>query len=287
MPTKKNKTAVAKRSKKASARRAQTPTQSKKTASTRKVTNRNLTKRKPTGSCFVLIPFKEPFDGYYDSIISPAVTSANLEPLRGDSLFRPSPIMSDIWKMIREAKVLVADLTEKNANVFYELGLAHAIGKPVILVAETIDNVPFDLQSLRVLKYDKNHPTWGNRLKAALASAIRETLSDTRDAVPAMFRKVVKSQAPTETKTESRLTELERHISSLTRPGRDKISEPTKLYEELAHAQTTEQRIEVVNRALLGGMGHTALRRTVDLALPSAETSKKLWQTYASRPFHI
>jgi len=68
------------------------------------------------GKCFVLMPFKDPFDTYYSSIIRPAVTAARLDPVRGDSLFRPSPIMADIWQMIQDARVLVADLTEKNAN---------------------------------------------------------------------------------------------------------------------------------------------------------------------------
>ena len=111
--------------------------------------------------CFVMMPFREPFETYYSSIIRPAVVAASLDPKRGDSLFRPSPIVADIWRMIRDAKVLVADLTGTNANVFYELGLAHAIGKPVVLLAETMDDVPFDLRSLRILLYDKDHPSWG------------------------------------------------------------------------------------------------------------------------------
>ena len=271
MPTKKNKTAVAKRSKNASARRAQTPAKNKKAASTRKVTKRKLNKRKPTGSCFVLMPFKEPFDGYYNSIISPAVTSANLEPLRGDSLFRPTPIMSDIWKMIREAKVLVADLTEKNANVFYELGLAHAIGKPVILLSETNDDVPYDLQSLRVLNYDKNHPTWGNRLKTALTPAIKETLADTIGAVPAMFRKVVKSQAPTESKTDARLAVLERRLSSLTRPGRDLITRSEDLFDEVKAARTRHYAIAAASRAVKGGLKPPLIFEVLTAAINRSE----------------
>ena len=107
-------------------------------------------RKKSKGTCFVLMPFKEPYDAYFATIIRPAVTAAGLEVVRGDSLFRPSPIMADVWRMIQDAKVLVAELTEKNANVFYELGLAHAVGKPVVLIAETLADVPFDLQSLRV-----------------------------------------------------------------------------------------------------------------------------------------
>src|SRR6478672_1650469 len=105
-------------------------------------------------SCFVTMPFREPFAKYYSAIVAPVIERSGLRPIRGDSLFRPSPIMDDVWRAINEASLLVADLTSQNANVFYELGLAHALGKPVILIAETMDDVPFDLRSLRILTYD-------------------------------------------------------------------------------------------------------------------------------------
>jgi hypothetical protein len=80
--------------------------------------------------------------------------------------------MADIWQMTQDAKVLVAELTEKNANVFYELGLAHAIGKPVVLIADNLTDIPFDLQSLRVIIYDKNDPAWGTELKASITESL-------------------------------------------------------------------------------------------------------------------
>jgi hypothetical protein len=173
---------------------------------------------KSSGTCFVLMPFKEPFDTYFSVIYEPAVIAANLKARRGDSLFRPSPIMADIWQMIQSAKVLVAELTGKNANVFYELGLAHALGKPVVLVSETIEDVPFDLQPLRVILYDKSDPAWGVKLKDELVEFLQETLRDVTQSVPSMFRKVVKSQAPEDSDLSVRLSELERRMSSLA-PG--------------------------------------------------------------------
>jgi hypothetical protein len=167
------------------------------------------------GTYFVLAPFKEPFDSYYEAIIAPAIESVGLLPYRGDSLFRPSPIMGDVWRMIQEAKVLVAELTEKNANVFYELGLGHAIGKPVIMIAETIGDVPFDLQPLRVLLYEKNHPAWGAKLRREIGKALKETLADSVEAVPPMFRKIVKSQAPVENETTARLADIEGQLAAL------------------------------------------------------------------------
>ncbi len=171
-------------------------------------------KEEYVGRCFVLMPFKEPFSTYYKTIIRPAVLSQNLEVLRGDSLFTPTPIMGDVWQMIQDARVLIADLTEKNPNVFYELGLGHAIGKSIILVAETMDDVPFDLQQLRVLIYDKDDPAWGNKLKNNISNAIKETLEKPVEAVPPMFRKRVKSQAPVDSEVSVRLAALERRIAA-------------------------------------------------------------------------
>lgn len=114
-------------------------------------------------TCFVISPFGEPFDSYFSHIVKPALEECGLYAKRGDSLYRPSTIVDDIWQGIKDAKLLIAELTDRNPNVFYELGLAHAISKPVILIAKSLDDVPFDLRSIRVLIYDKDHPDWGKQ----------------------------------------------------------------------------------------------------------------------------
>ncbi len=176
--------------------------------------------KKLSGKCFVLMPFKEPFDTYYKLIIEPAVTKAGLKPQRGDSLFLPTPIMGDIWSMIQDAKVLVAEFTGKNPNVFYELGLGHAIGKPIVLISETMDDVPFDLQALRVILYNKDDPKWGEKLRTDIVAALKATVSEPVKAVPTMFRKKVKSQAPADSDLSVRLLSLERQVASLEKEGR-------------------------------------------------------------------
>ena len=165
--------------------------------------------------CFVLTPFKEPFNTYYLKIIEPAIKSAGLLAIRGDSLFRPSPIMDDIWKFIQRARVILAELTEKNPNVFYELGLSHSLGKPVILISETIDDVPFDLRSLRVLQYNKDDPDWGDKLRNAIIQSLKETLENPSETVPPMFRKIIESQAPEETEALVRIAKLEAQIEAM------------------------------------------------------------------------
>ncbi len=144
------------------------------------------------------MPYGAPHDRYYSNIFAPAVVEAGLDPVRADSMFRSVAIMGDIWRLTREAKVLLADLTGKNANVFYELGLAHAIGKPVVLVANSIDDVPFDLRALRVLIYDKDDETWGTSLQDNLVRALEETLNDLTSAVPLPFLEAKPAEGPKE-----------------------------------------------------------------------------------------
>jgi hypothetical protein len=242
--------------------------------------HRKKTNKKPVGTCFVLMPFKEPFDSYYNVIIRPAVTAAGLEPLRGDSLFRPSPIMADIWSMIQNAKVLVAELTEKNANVFYELGLGHAVGKPIVLMSETIDDVPFDLQPLRVIIYDKDNPAWGLKLRSSLTSALAETISNPSNAVPSMFRKIVKSQAPKESKTAARLSSLEQQIAlleqsnRLPRLGQEIIPSLSDFRDRVRSARNRDDAAQITFDALESRFSQSRLRKVLTEIYGPAEARK-------------
>lgn len=139
------------------------------------------------GRCFVISPFGGYFDLYYRDVYRPAVLEAGLEAVRADDLFRASNILSDVWRLIRESRVLLADVTGKNPNVFYELGLAHAARKPVVIVTADIADVPFDLQPLRVLVYDVRQPTWGETLQASITTALRETLASPEQQVLPTF----------------------------------------------------------------------------------------------------
>lgn len=102
---------------------------------------------------FVLMPYAERFRPMYTEIIKPVVEQCGITCIRADDLYSPKAIMEDIWKLINEAKVVIADVTGKNPNVFYEIGLAHAVGKEVIIMSQDLDDVPFDLRHLRCLIY--------------------------------------------------------------------------------------------------------------------------------------
>ncbi|ELS8947889.1 hypothetical protein K6U18_03580 [Vibrio fluvialis] len=166
-------------------------------------------------SCFVIMPFAEPFETYYKRIIKPAIDENDLYTARGDSLFRSTHIMDDIWNSIKDATLVVAELTGKNPNVYYELGLAHALKKPAILIASNIDDVPFDLRPLRVLVYDKNDPDWGTLLKENISNAIKETLASPTEAIPHTFREYEVPKTPEEVTLSDRLSILENHVSEL------------------------------------------------------------------------
>jgi len=104
---------------------------------------------------FMLSPFSEPFDTIYNDHIRKTVeTIPGKHILRADDIYNNKAIIEDIWKNINEAGIIIAELTGKNPNVFYEVGIAHTVGKEVILISQTIEDIPFDLKHLRCILYD-------------------------------------------------------------------------------------------------------------------------------------
>tara|TARA_R110002124_G_scaffold47149_1_gene140661 strand:- start:11388 stop:11741 length:354 start_codon:yes stop_codon:yes gene_type:complete len=78
----------------------------------------------------------------------------NIKCFRADNIYDNKPIIEDIWKSINEASIIIAELTGRNPNVFYETEIAHTVGKEVILITQNIDDVPFDLRHLRCIVYE-------------------------------------------------------------------------------------------------------------------------------------
>ena len=104
---------------------------------------------------FVLSPFEEPFDTIFEDHIKPAVESiGGLNCLRADDIYDNRPIIEDIWRCTNESRMLIAELTGRNANVFYEAGIAHTVGKEVILITQSMEDVSFDLKHLRCIVYE-------------------------------------------------------------------------------------------------------------------------------------
>ncbi|TWG18477.1 hypothetical protein FHU34_113823 [Micromonospora taraxaci] len=146
-------------------------------------------------TCFVMQPFSGALGGYYESIYKPAIEQAGLTAIRADDdIFATGKVIDQIWRGIRGARVLVAELTTKNPNVFYELGLAHALQKPVILISSNQDDVPFDLRHIRVILYDQTDPWWGAKLVDKVADNIRSAISDPEDEIFRLDRGISRSE---------------------------------------------------------------------------------------------
>lgn len=100
----------------------------------------------------VMMPFDPAFDIVYETI-SAAAVDAGMATVRVDDIWEQDHIMGDVASILWRAQVVVADLTGRNTNVFYEAGLAHALPRPTILLTQSSDDVPFDLKSIRYLQY--------------------------------------------------------------------------------------------------------------------------------------
>ena len=101
---------------------------------------------------FVIMPFANEYDDIY-CWIEEAATDRKMKCLRADKEIFTGGIMDKVRENILKAGVLIADLTEHNLNVYYELGLSHGASKKVIMLTQNIDNLPFDLSHLRMVIY--------------------------------------------------------------------------------------------------------------------------------------
>lgn len=127
--------------------------------------------------CFVLMPFREPFNGYYTKIITPAARELGLQALRADNIYGNGVVIREIWDQIWFARVVVADVTDKNPNVNYELGLCHALGVPTILISRRKEDVPFDYQHRRYILYNTDEVGWDKTLQENLRKTLETVLS--------------------------------------------------------------------------------------------------------------
>ena len=139
--------------------------------------------------CFVIMPFGNPkvdptraqkLDAIYSQWIKPTVESISLTGLANDTIAchradkeeRPGEIISHIIENLTTSDIVIADLSGRNPNVFYELGVRHAVRNNTILISEDLDDIPFDLRGLRTITYGYD-PEHMLKLKDSLARAIR------------------------------------------------------------------------------------------------------------------
>jgi hypothetical protein len=107
-------------------------------------------------TAFVIMPFDDEFDGVYSDLIVAPLSEAGYVVSRADDVDTQQNILADVVHGIAGADLVIADLTASNPNVFYELGLAHAMGVPTVLIAhrDSAEDIPFDLRQYRTEFYD-------------------------------------------------------------------------------------------------------------------------------------
>lgn len=104
-------------------------------------------------TAFVLMPFDNELDAVYSEFIRSVLQEVGYKVVRADDLVSQQNILRDVIDGISSSDLIVADLTGSNPNVYYEVGIAHALRKQVVLMAQDLDEVPFDLRSYRIVRY--------------------------------------------------------------------------------------------------------------------------------------
>jgi hypothetical protein len=103
---------------------------------------------------FVAMPFDAELQPVYEDHIASVARQLNRTIVRGDDVLSAQTVMADIWNALAASRIVIADCTGQNANVFYEIGIAHTLGKPVILITQNASDIPFDLRQFRYILYD-------------------------------------------------------------------------------------------------------------------------------------
>ncbi len=103
---------------------------------------------------FVVMQFEETYDNLYREVIRPVCEKSGFQVERADDVFRPGTILQDIINGLLDSDVVIAEVSSDNPNVFYELGYAHALDKPTVLLARHGGDFPFDIRGFRVIFYD-------------------------------------------------------------------------------------------------------------------------------------
>ncbi len=119
-------------------------------------------------NCFVLMPFSEEFDDIYQLGIKSTCNEMKINCERVDEQIFNHSILQQIYNQIENADILIADLTNQNPNVFYEVGYAHGLKKKVILLTKNIQDIPFDLKHYPHIIYEDKILNLKEKLKVKL-----------------------------------------------------------------------------------------------------------------------
>jgi hypothetical protein len=238
--------------------------------------------KKKKNICFVISPFGGWNDRYYSEIYMPAVRDAGLEPRRADDLYRPSAIVHDIWNYVKNSRVMLADLTGKNPNVFYGLGLAHATGKPVVLLTQEIDDVPFDLRALRVIEYEVEDPDWSTVLRVKIKKALGEVLDSPGISVLPTFLHTDKLKGTSKgAPLERQVLDLQRQVGLISAQSRSLLT-----HRRIPNREITgpDEARDLMRRYVeMGMLNDSIIRRLSDRGVPPEWANDQLRKLLTQR----
>jgi hypothetical protein len=138
---------------------------------------KNFLVKKEKPKAFVVMQFSSPYNELYDDVIKKICEDFDLTVVRADETFSPGLIIADIVKQIIDCRLIIAEISPSNPNVFYEVGYAHAMNKPTILIAEMGTKLPFDVSPFRTLFYE-NTIAGKNKIEEGLRKHINAVLLD-------------------------------------------------------------------------------------------------------------
>ena len=212
-------------------------------------------------SCFVLMPFGGIWDQYYAQIYEPAIQQAGLVAVRADDVFRAGSVLQDIVALLLQSSVVLADISEGNRNVHYELGLAHALGKPTVLVAPKGLQLFFDVGQERMLSYEKDDPFWGSQLRATIAQALAETIRSPETAIPTAFMHIKPSRIETD-EVVVRLRRIEERLSEMAYSSHVLRKFESPLHEKILGLPAAEEEAARLIRVMSAPQAIEQLERT-------------------------
>src|ERR1044072_4725811 len=129
---------------------------------------------RPRRSIFVLQPFTPGSETVF-KLIAEAAAPSKATITRADTILTPEiTITESIEKAISEATLVIADVTDSNPNVMYEVGIARAKNRPLIIIATSSRSIPFDIANVRVIIFDLANPDeFVSRLSSGIEEAFR------------------------------------------------------------------------------------------------------------------
>lgn len=189
-------------------------------------------------TCFFVTPIgaegsdiRKRSDLVYDYIVKPAADELGLVGLRADEMNNPGQITTQVMEQVLRSKLVVADLTGHNPNVFYEIAVRHGTAKPIVLIADKETALPFDVITMRTITFDYRDLRSADECKLSIVEHAKTALDSgvIETPISAAFNMI---EAQTGTSQEQLMAQILQRLEALTRDQREVASTVGSLVQE-------------------------------------------------------